>query len=103
MYCATFAIANGSTATKPRSTSPHVTTHGPESQRTRRTGGTLRSARRRSSHGLWGFRDTRSLILAVRFFIVSAATKARRNARDGLPPLAPTLLSMDAQTFASVG
>src|SRR5580698_5875405 len=52
MYWATFAIANGSTATMTRRISPQTTTVAPESQRIRSTGGTLRSDRRRSSHGL---------------------------------------------------
>src|ERR1700733_1542016 len=52
MYCATFAMANGRTATMTRRIRPHTTTVDPESHRMRSTGGTLRRDRRRSSHGL---------------------------------------------------
>ncbi len=52
MYCATFAIPNGSTATITRSTRPDDTTPGPESHRIPSTGGIFFSARSRSRHGL---------------------------------------------------
>ena len=46
-------IAQGMEATITRRINPHVTTAGPDSQRIRRTGGTLRRARIRSPHALW--------------------------------------------------
>src|ERR1700735_1424170 len=53
MRDATQPIAQGMAATTRRSANPQVTTLGPDSQRMRRTGGTLRRARMRSPHALW--------------------------------------------------